>query len=57
MSGITDSKTALKKIIMLIDEIKRINTDSVPKLMEQPNNLLKSVETIESEKNTNLKKS
>ncbi|MBY9007293.1 MAG: hypothetical protein KGD63_11105 [Candidatus Lokiarchaeota archaeon] len=55
MSGITDSKSAIKKILMLIDEMKRINSDSIPKLIEQPNKLLESVEAFEIEKNNNLK--
>lgn len=55
MSGITDSKTGIKKILMLIDEIKGLNSDSIPKLVEQPNKLLESVEAFETEKNENLK--
>ncbi|MBN1214758.1 MAG: hypothetical protein JXA99_04880 [Candidatus Lokiarchaeota archaeon] len=55
MSGITDSKSAIKKILMLIEGIKGLNSDSIPKLIEQPNNLLGSVEAFETEKNNNLK--
>ncbi|MBY8982200.1 MAG: hypothetical protein KGD57_04570 [Candidatus Lokiarchaeota archaeon] len=55
MSGITNSKTGIKKILMLIDEIKGLNSDSIPKLVEKPNKLLESVEAFETEKNENLK--
>ncbi len=55
MSGITDSKTAIKKIQMLIDEIKALNTDNIPKLLEHPKKLLESVEAFEVEKNENIK--
>ncbi|MHA1658445.1 MAG: hypothetical protein ACTSUT_04890 [Promethearchaeota archaeon] len=33
-----------------------MNTNSVPKLLEQPNNLLEMIETFENEKNANIKK-
>ncbi|TXT65241.1 MAG: hypothetical protein BAJALOKI3v1_120048 [Promethearchaeota archaeon] len=55
MSGnITDSKTAIKKILLLVDEIKGINSDSIPKLTDQPNKLLETVEAFEAEKTADL---
>lgn len=55
MSGnITDSKTALKKILLLVDEMKNINTDTIPKLTDQPNKILETMETFEAEKNSDL---
>jgi len=46
----------LKKILSIVDEINVLNTNSVPKLLEQPNNLLEMIETFENEKNANIKK-
>ncbi|MBD3215120.1 MAG: hypothetical protein GF311_21110 [Candidatus Lokiarchaeota archaeon] len=55
MSGnITDSKTAIKKILLLVDEINGINSDSIPKLTDQPNKLLETVEAFEAEKTADL---
>jgi len=55
MSGnITDSKTAIKKILLLVDEITNINSDTIPKLTNQPNKLLESVEAFEAEKTADL---
>ncbi|MBD3195627.1 MAG: hypothetical protein GF317_11255 [Candidatus Lokiarchaeota archaeon] len=55
MSGLTNSKTSIKKILLLVDEIKALSTDSTPKMSEQPKNLLQAVESFESSKNENLK--
>ncbi|MFX1337914.1 MAG: hypothetical protein ACFFDK_04840 [Promethearchaeota archaeon] len=55
MSEITDAKTSLKKIITTIEEITRINSESVPKLKEYPTNLLNLIEQFENEKNNNVK--
>ncbi|MHA1490028.1 MAG: hypothetical protein ACTSRI_10270 [Promethearchaeota archaeon] len=46
----------MKKILSIVDEINVLNTNSVPKLLEQPNNLLEMIETFENEKNANIKK-
>lgn len=55
MSGnITDSKTAIKKILLLVDEIKNINSDTIQKLINQPNKLLESVKAFETEKIADL---
>ncbi|TFF87093.1 MAG: hypothetical protein EU550_04055 [Promethearchaeota archaeon] len=51
MSEITESKTSLKKILLLVEEIESLNTQNIPKLGEKPNNILKSVETLEKERN------
>ncbi|MFX0073276.1 MAG: hypothetical protein ACFFAO_19525 [Candidatus Hermodarchaeota archaeon] len=55
MSGITDAKTSLKKIVSILEEIGGINADSVPKLKEHPAKLLEQVELFENEMNTNIK--
>jgi len=55
MSEITDAKTSLKKISLLIDEINELNTDALAKLKTQPNNVLDSIERLEQEMNTNNK--
>ncbi len=55
MSEITNSKAALKKILMAINEINNLNADSVPKLEEQPQNILNSIESLEEEKNNTIK--
>jgi len=55
MSEITNAKTSLKKIITTIEEITRINSESVPKLTEHPTNLLDLIEQFENEKNNNIK--
>ena len=46
----------MKKILSIVDEINLLNTNSIPKLLEQPNNLLEMIETFENEKNANIKK-
>jgi len=55
MSGITDAKTSIKKISLLIDEINELNKDAISKLKIQPNNVLDSIERLEQEMNTNIK--
>lgn len=51
MSGITDSKSSIKKILNLVEDINNLSTESVPKLSEQQNNILQALEAFEQEKN------
>jgi chromosome segregation ATPase len=55
MSYITEAKTYIKKIQSLIDSINGLNNDSIPKLKEFPDKLLKLIEVLEEEKNSKLK--
>ncbi|TXT65002.1 MAG: hypothetical protein BAJALOKI1v1_480011 [Promethearchaeota archaeon] len=49
-SRITDSKSSIKKMLMLVEEINTINTETIPKLTDQPNNILKALESFEVDK-------
>ncbi|MHA1985273.1 MAG: hypothetical protein ACW98D_01420 [Promethearchaeota archaeon] len=53
--SLTDTKSSLKKILSIIEELNGLNTDSVPKLQAQPSNILGNIETFEEEKATNLR--
>ncbi|MFX1296385.1 MAG: hypothetical protein ACFFD2_16220 [Promethearchaeota archaeon] len=54
MSEVTDAKTSLKKIISLIEELSGISIDSIPKLSEQPKEMLELVVKLEEEQKANL---
>ncbi|MFX1273598.1 MAG: hypothetical protein ACFFBP_11520 [Promethearchaeota archaeon] len=56
MSELTDTKSNLKKIISVLEELQAINTDSIPKILESPNNLLNLVASYEEQKTANLNK-
>ncbi|TFF97939.1 MAG: hypothetical protein EU547_02955 [Promethearchaeota archaeon] len=51
MSGITDSKSSIKKILNLVEEVNALNTEYIPKLSEQQNTILQALEAFEQEKN------
>jgi len=53
--SLTATKTSLKKILSIIEELNGLNTDSVPKLQAQPTNILSEIEKFEEEKNSNLR--
>ncbi len=52
--SITDTKTSLKKIISIIEELNGLNSDSIPKLQIQPTNLLEQIGNLEEVKATDL---
>ncbi len=54
MSELTNAKSSLKKILLLIDDINSLNQESYPKLKEQPNNILTSLEQFEKTKNEHI---
>lgn len=53
--SLTESKSSLKKILSIIEEINNLNNDSIPKLQAQPNNILGLIEKFEESKASNLK--
>ncbi|MFX0039212.1 MAG: hypothetical protein ACFFCY_06310 [Promethearchaeota archaeon] len=53
--SITDTKSSLKKILSIIEELNRLNSDSIPKLQTQPNNLLEQIGKLEEIKTNDLK--
>ncbi|KKN30130.1 hypothetical protein LCGC14_0837170 [marine sediment metagenome] len=53
--SLTESKSSLKKILSIIEEINNLNNDSIPKLQAQPNNILGLIENFEELKTSNLK--
>ena len=53
--SITDTKSSLKKILAIIEELNGLNSDSVPKLQSQPTNILGNIENLEEEKANNLR--
>ena len=53
--SLTDTKSSLKKILSIIEELNRLNSDSVPKLQTQPNNLLEQIGKLEETKTNHLK--
>ncbi|MHA2390996.1 MAG: hypothetical protein ACXAEX_03430 [Promethearchaeota archaeon] len=53
--SLTDTKSSLKKIISIIEELNGLNIDSIPKLQTQPNNILEQIEKFEQEKTNDLK--
>ncbi|MCK4779754.1 MAG: hypothetical protein KAT57_06185 [Candidatus Lokiarchaeota archaeon] len=52
--SITDTKSSLKKIISIIEELNGLNSDSIPKLQTQPTNLLEQIGNLEEVKATDL---
>ncbi|MFX1574080.1 MAG: hypothetical protein ACFFB0_15155 [Promethearchaeota archaeon] len=52
--SITDTKSALKKILSIIDELKGLNSDSIPRLATQPTNLLEEIGKFEGAKTNDL---
>ncbi|MFW9880663.1 MAG: hypothetical protein ACFFG0_46945 [Candidatus Thorarchaeota archaeon] len=52
---ITDTKSSLKKILSIIEELNGLNSDSVPKLQTQPTNLLEQIGKLEQAKSEDLK--
>ena len=48
--SLTDTKSSLKKILSIIEELNGLNTDSIPKLQTQPNNLLEQIGKLEETK-------
>ncbi len=52
--SITETKSSLKKILSIIEELNRLNSDSIPKLQAQPTNLLEEIGKFEEVKTTNL---
>ena len=53
--SLTDTKSSLKKILSIIEELSGLNSDSVPKLQAQPTNILEEIAKFEEEKNNNLR--
>ena len=54
--SITETKSSLKKILSIIEELNGLNSDSIPKLQAQPTNLLEEIGKFEEFKTTNLNK-
>ncbi|MFX1312225.1 MAG: hypothetical protein ACFFHD_06395 [Promethearchaeota archaeon] len=53
--SITDTKSSLKKILSIIEELNELNSDSVPKLKTQPTNILEQIQRFEEIKANDLK--
>ena len=53
--SLTDTKSSLKKIISIIEELNGLNSGSIPKLQNQPNNLLEQIGKLEQAKTNDLK--
>ena len=53
--SLTDTKSSLKKILSIIEELNSLNSDSVPKLQTQPNNLLEHIGNLEETKTNDLR--
>jgi len=54
MSEITDTKSTLKKIISVLEEMQALNADSLPRIIEQPNNLLNLIASFEETRTASL---
>lgn len=52
--SLTDTKSSLKKILSIIEELNGLNSDSVPKLQTQPTNILEHIEKLETDKANDL---
>jgi len=52
--SLTDTKSSLKKILSIIEELNGLNSDSIPKLQAQPNNLLEQIGKFEETKANDL---
>ena len=55
MSNLTDAKTSLKKIISDIEEINRLTSSTMEKLISEPGKILELIEKFEEEKSAALK--
>ena len=53
--SLTDTKSSLKKILSIIEELNGLNSDSIPKLQTQPNNLLEQIGKLEEAKTNDLR--
>ncbi|MFX1503745.1 MAG: hypothetical protein ACFFDH_22480 [Promethearchaeota archaeon] len=53
--SLTDTKSSLKKILSIIAELNNLNSDSIPKLETQPNNLLEQIGKLEEAKTNDLR--
>jgi chromosome segregation ATPase len=53
--SLTDTKSSLKKILSIIEELNGLNSDSVPKLQSQPTSILENIENLEEDKANNLR--
>ncbi len=53
--SLTNTKSSLKKILSIIEELNGLNSDSVPKLQAQPTRILEEIAKFEEEKNNNLR--
>ena len=53
--SLLDAKTALKKVVSTIVNINSINSDAIPKLKAQPEQILDAIENYENEKNQLIK--
>ena len=54
MSEITDTKSSLKKIVSILEEMQGMSSETLPKILEHPNNLLSLVTAFEEARNANL---
>lgn len=55
--SLTETKSSLKKIFAIIEELSGLNSDSIPKLQVQPTNILESIAKLEEDKATDFKNS
>jgi len=53
--SLTDTKSSLKKIVSIIEELNGLNSNSIPKLQTQPSNLLEQIGKLEEAKTNDLK--
>ncbi|UCC20930.1 MAG: hypothetical protein JSV62_06520 [Promethearchaeota archaeon] len=53
--SLTDTKSSLKKILSIIEELNGLNSDSIPKLQTQPDNLLEQIGKLEETKANDLR--
>ncbi len=53
--SLTDTKSSLKKIISIIEELNGLNSNSIPKLQTQPTNLLEQIGKLEEAKTNDLR--
>lgn len=55
--SLTETKSSLKKIFAIIEELSGLNSDSIPKLQVQPTNILESIAKLEEDKATDFRNS
>ena len=55
--SLTETKSSLKKIFSIIEELSGLNSDSIPKLQVQPTNILESIAKLEEDKANDLRNS